>query len=60
MPKTLDDTKKRFYLLVEHILAFALSTNFVRKVKNCLEVSNELHAETLYKILIRVGRSILS
>ena len=58
MPKTLDDTKRGFICLWSTYSL--LSTNFVRKVKNCLEVSNELHAETLYKILIRVGRSILS
>ena len=37
--------KRKFYLIVEKILAFALSTNFVRKIKN-LSPKN-LHIDVL-------------
>ena len=41
--KTLRQYKSRFSLIVEQILAFTWSNNFVREVKICLQISHELH-----------------
>ena len=40
--------KSRFSVTVEQILAFALTTNLVRKVKNLSPISNKLHNNVLH------------
>ena len=42
MLKIYDDIKVDFFLIVEQILAFTSSIELVGKVKNFLQISNEL------------------
>ena len=59
---SLQQYKSRCSLLVEHTLPFTLSTNLVKEVQNLSPHIKRIAEQcfTLWIILIRVGRSILS
>ena len=46
--ENLSQEKSRYSLIVERMLALALSTKLVEKIRICLKISNELHNAVLH------------